>query len=109
MTSKEALVFIKEQLINNIENEETDECWDEADKQADINWWKDKFQIIQKDLEVLELFKELFDGEDLDGWVEFNFGLTREDEDSIDNYNGFITKLKKIRLWLEEQRKENKK
>ena len=68
-----------------------------------------RFESIEKDLEILELFKELFDGEELDGWIEFNFGLTREDEDSIDNYNGWVTKLKKIRSWLEKQRRENEK
>lgn len=28
---------------------------------------------IKEDLEVLECFKELFEGEDLDDWIEFDF------------------------------------
>jgi len=57
MTSKEELALIKEQFISDIENEETDNCWNETDKKADINWWKGKFQTIEQDLEILEIIK----------------------------------------------------
>ena len=105
MTNKKELSLIKEQFISNIENEETDNCWTETDKKADINWWKEKFQTIEKDLDILDDFIKLFDGEDLDGWIEFDFGLTRESEDSIDNYNGWVSLLKRIRKYLEEVKK----
>lgn len=33
----------------------------------------DFLKIIENDLEILECFKKLFEGEDLDGWIEFDF------------------------------------
>ena len=59
------------------------------------------FTTIEKDLEILEDFIKLFEGEDLEGWIEFNFGYTLESEDSIDNYNGFVSLLKRIKNYLE--------
>lgn len=101
MTSKGALSLIKEEFISNIENEETNDCWNESDKEADIVWWKEKFEVIEKDLKALEDFIKLFEGENLDGWVEFNFNLTRSPEDSIHNIYGDVTLLKRIKNYLE--------
>lgn len=66
------------------------------------NDYCDEYEQIKKDLDILEDFIKLFEGEDLDGWIEFNFNYTREPEDSIDNYNGYVSLLKRIRNYLEE-------
>lgn len=68
-----------------------------------------RFDIVEDDLEILQLFKELFDGENLEGWIEFDFGITELDEDSNHIDSEWIPKLKKIRSWLEKQIKENEK
>lgn len=46
---------------------------------------------IQNDLEVLECFKKLFEGEDLDGWIEFNFYAD-------------ISYINKIKEWLKNEK-----
>lgn len=42
---------------------------------------------IQNDLEALECFKKLFEGEDLDSWIEFDFSQN-------------ISYINKIKEWL---------
>lgn len=91
MTSKEALLKLCFKYLPTID--EMHLTLDEEDE-ALLN-------CILKDLDILEDFIELFKGEDLDGWIEFDFNYTREPEDSIDNYNGFISLLKRIRNYLE--------
>lgn len=53
--------------------------------------WQMKKQI-DKDLEILGCFKELFEGEDLDDWIEFDFSQN-------------IPYINKIKEWLEHERK----
>lgn len=107
MTSKGALSLIKEEFISNIENEETNDCWNESDKEADIVWWKEKFEVIEKDLKALDDFIKLFEGENLDGWIEFDFNLTREPEDSFQNSDGYVDVIKRIRKYLEGVKKND--
>lgn len=59
MEAKEALAFIKSQFIGDFEMQETDNCWTEEDKKADIKWWKEKFQIVEQSLEKLGKLKNI--------------------------------------------------
>lgn len=49
------------------------------------------FTSIERDLEVLECFKKLFEGEDLDDWIEFNFYVD-------------IPYINKIKEWLKNEK-----
>ena len=64
----------------------------------------DEFDDIQKDLDILEDFKKLFDGEDLDSWIEFDFNVDNVPENSLDNYNGYISLCKRIKEYLKNAR-----
>ena len=66
MEAKEALAFIKSQFIGDFEMQETDNCWTEEDKKADIKWWKEKFQIVEQGLEKLGKLKDIEEKHNID-------------------------------------------
>lgn len=64
--------------------------------------FKEELEIIEKDLKALDDFIKLFEGEDLNSWVEIDFNMTRESEDSFQNSDGYVSLLKRIKKYLEE-------
>jgi len=88
MTSKEALEIIKKYddyasirfLTKGIVSPKTMGSPSKED-------FKEAIDIIEQDLQILECFKELFEGEDLDSWIEFNFSMN-------------ISYINKIKEWL---------
>lgn len=126
MTGKEALAVIKSQFIGDLESLETDEWWTEEKKEADINWWKEKFQIVEKDLEVLEAFKNslvieytlpVFDIEqkksfNIEDLLNFSvkyytYRLNKETQEKLTQW--IIDNIDKetVRKWLENDNKQN--
>ena len=90
MTSKEALELLKQRIIVGKGIEFFDLMY------------KKYYEIIRKDLEILEDFIKLFEGEDLDDWIEFDFK-----NDDLD-YNSEWEQLKRrIKEYLKNEIKTN--
>lgn len=69
--------------------------------------FKDELETIEKDLEMLDCFKKLFEGEDLHSWIEFDFSADYKNKRLNDSdYTGWISTMLKIRKYLEDEEKK---
>ena len=105
MTSKEALENLFDLRVwdhARCNLKECKKCHEVIQKNCSVYQY---YKIIEKDLDILDDFIKLFEGEDIEGWIEFDFHLDHIPEHYFNDKNAFCSIARRIQNYLKEVNK----